>query len=601
MAARFSSISPPPTSTPTSRRAGPDLASRPTPSVTMAARFSSNLPPLTSPLRQVDSSSFDFPLPPFIPLDGPTQAIWRRLTAPTSPDVEVARFSSNSPTPVLVLVEVDHSNSSSLLSSRVTIQGCQVMVQDGRGDQIRPSFVKVEGSISNCPKGSDSLSQRPVASPGSVGRLQQRSTRLQQSMSVPYLGQRAPSQRASAVGNGSSRTGGHNEIEDSSSERSGRPAPPAVLRNTIDPNVYYANALATNAIPQRNGRMKHVKSALNNDLRKNIRTTLNKMMGLHKSEAITAAHYPSADEVEFFAQDPTFIRGPRRVTPVRLDIGRVGQGKMVITAWNNEVARMTYEKLCEAYASRKRPPPPFEIFLPMFQARTRTLRNGICRSRRTNGAVQVLSAREAALGRMSLEHIRRGQGFCMNLDIPGVKEHWELYTKLDADVVSPDQPHFPSEDESLYPYTERKGPYEVRVLLWRNPDEEAWFRIGAILQLASHYTYESQATRGHLPRIRIRTGRVIDRDTPAPVGLPRNFYDPAWLRTLERSGEHDEFLSQIAAPFDTTLPEALIRRAARYEHIRTRKDKPLAENDEAILASSLFAQIGPNRTRGGLP
>ncbi|KAL1698711.1 hypothetical protein EV121DRAFT_296904 [Schizophyllum commune] len=351
-------------------------------------------------------------------------------------------------------------------------------------------------------------------------------------------------------------SGALEEIEDGSADWS-----VANGSDRVDADAY-SRALGIRTIPQRNGVLKQVKTAQGNDLRWYIRSTLAKLMALGKGATPTSDHYPTAAEVMFFASDKTFVRGPRRVHPVRVDIGRSTNCKMVDSEWNQEVALMTYQKLCATYVQLNRPRPPYSVFLPMFQARLRSLRALVVRARRNKKAGRVIVGRETTLNRMRDEHVRRGQGLYMNTDIEGVSKIYEMYISLPKEVVSPDQPSFPSTTDPYFPYTERKGPYEVRVPHWRNPDEELWFRIGALLQMASHFSHDSLPLKGNLPRVRIRTGRVVDYDIPAPPGLPRNFYDQTWLRKLELSNRDEDtqtFLDQVADVYDTTLPGELIR------------------------------------------
>ncbi|TRM60890.1 hypothetical protein BD626DRAFT_503111 [Schizophyllum amplum] len=367
-------------------------------------------------------------------------------------------------------------------------------------------------------------------------------------------------------------------------------------------NDYSKALLAHIQVVGRNGVRKSYKTSQAKELQYCIRILLREIMELGQHDDITEMHYPSEEEVALFAKDKSYIGGPRQRQPVRLDIGREGRGSMVATDWNAEVCVMLYEKLCGTFVRIDHAVPALDVFSKLFRKRVQTLRALVVRQRKSQEAGREKLEREKTLNRMRTEHERRGEGLYINTDIPGVDRHHELYVKLPYEVVSPDQPSFPSPAaDSGRPYTERNGSYEVRIPQWRNPDEEAWFRMGALLQMAAHFTDDSEPLKGNFPRQRIRTGRLIDYEMPAPKGLPRNFYSPAWLRQLERSGTEDAqlFLASIGSEFDTTLPEALISRAARFEHVHTRRDRPLGRDDKLrILSSSLFNQIGPNRTIG---
>ncbi|KAL1751108.1 hypothetical protein FB107DRAFT_251681, partial [Schizophyllum commune] len=317
----------------------------------------------------------------------------------------------------------------------------------------------------------------------------------------------------------------------------------------------YMNVFELVSRPQRNGVVKKKKTDENNDFR------------LRRGMEITPAHCPSAEEVELFEQDRTYSRGPRYCSPVRLDIGRaveVGGSNVTTNDWNEEVGRMTYEKLCSTFHRVGNPVPPYEVFSIAYKTRVQSLRAALMKQRKAPDARHEQSSREQMLTRIQLEHTRRGQGLYLHTDIAGVSLHHQQYVRLPPEVVSPDQPTFPDEvHDGPRRYTEHTAPYQTGIPYWRNPAEETWFVVGGSLQMSSHFTSDLVKINGNFPRQRIRTGRVISYDVEAPRGLPRNFYDPAWLRQLEKLGTEyaKDFLSEISEEFDTTLPEALLRPA----------------------------------------
>ncbi|KAI5823267.1 hypothetical protein K523DRAFT_334152, partial [Schizophyllum commune Tattone D] len=368
-------------------------------------------------------------------------------------------------------------------------------------------------------------------------------------------------------------------------------------RSTIQPDhEAYANALERRSALQANGRPKLVKTSQANELRADIRDTMNEMMEIRRTSDVSTAHYPSAEEVSTFSLDPDYDLGPRHCQPLRVDIGREGSGPMVKTPWNDEVCRMVYEKLCMALTKDGRPVPPYHIYEPCFRSRINSLRKAIMDDRRARRGKPKDPKRATMISRMRTLHLQRGQGFCMHLDIPGVDKIRDFYVNLPVEVVSPDQPYFPENPgqstEDGKPYTERTGPFEVLMPYWRNPREEAYFLIGSMLQIAVHFTSESDTVTGNFPRKRLRTGRVISQNIPAPEGLPRNFYDPDWLGRLARENTAGarNFLARVAPAHDTTLPAELIRRAARFEHVHRRSDVPLGIDDERIAAAHELPQ-----------
>ena len=52
-----------------------------------------------------------------------------------------------------------------------------------------------------------------------------------------------------------------------------------------------------------------------------------------------------------------------------------------------------------------------------------------------------------------------------------------------------------------------------------------------LIYVSSRFAADGRATKGNWVRDRVRSSRV-DRDSKPIPGLPHNFYDQTWLRTL---------------------------------------------------------------------
>ena len=75
--------------------------------------------------------------------------------------------------------------------------------------------------------------------------------------------------------------------------------------------------------------------------------------------------------------------------------------------------------------------------------------------------------------------------------------------------------------------------YVVRIPAWRNPEVEDFFKVLDSLHLSTRFQSNGRAKRGKFPHPRIRSGRPPITGTFVP-GLPANFYDDNWLRSLTK-------------------------------------------------------------------
>lgn len=78
------------------------------------------------------------------------------------------------------------------------------------------------------------------------------------------------------------------------------------------------------------------------------------------------------------------------------------------------------------------------------------------------------------------------------------------------------------------------GVFAIKVLPWRSKDTKVvhWFRTLDHLYLSTRFTTADRPKSGPLPHKRVMTSR-IDHESSTPKGLPRNFYDPNYLSSLD--------------------------------------------------------------------
>ena len=93
--------------------------------------------------------------------------------------------------------------------------------------------------------------------------------------------------------------------------------------------------------------------------------------------------------------------------------------------------------------------------------------------------------------------------------------------------------------------------FEITNLRWRNPAPEirAWFKTLDALHMSTRFAANDRPLAGRFPHRRMPSKRMEPVDTPVPK-LPRNFYDPNWLETLD---EIECDILQIQPAIDLTF------------------------------------------------
>jgi hypothetical protein len=108
-----------------------------------------------------------------------------------------------------------------------------------------------------------------------------------------------------------------------------------------------------------------------------------------------------------------------------------------------------------------------------------------------------------------------------------------------------------SGDESDHSRGHRR--YVVRKLNWRSDEVTGVLRVLDALALVPHWS-NGRPRPGKFPHARIDSNKVENQD---PVrSLPRNFYRPDWLATLD---EYERRELNIGKPVELTLSSRVLR------------------------------------------
>ncbi|KAI6024146.1 hypothetical protein PISMIDRAFT_31175 [Pisolithus microcarpus 441] len=120
--------------------------------------------------------------------------------------------------------------------------------------------------------------------------------------------------------------------------------------------------------------------------------------------------------------------------------------------------------------------------------------------------------------RRSLRH-RRANACSAHMDLARFSSLWAT---LPPDAMSGDETdHQPGQKR-----------YAITKLSWRSQAATEWLRVFDPLHLSTRFNSNGRAKRGALPHTRIPSRRVEMSSQPVPR-LPSNFYDAAWLLTLD--------------------------------------------------------------------
>ena len=67
--------------------------------------------------------------------------------------------------------------------------------------------------------------------------------------------------------------------------------------------------------------------------------------------------------------------------------------------------------------------------------------------------------------------------------------------------------------------------------IWRSQEVTEWLHVMDLIYVSSRFAADGRATKGKWVRNRVRS-TMVDRESKPIPGLPHNFYDQNWLRSL---------------------------------------------------------------------
>ncbi|KAL4260737.1 hypothetical protein AB1N83_008542 [Pleurotus pulmonarius] len=193
---------------------------------------------------------------------------------------------------------------------------------------------------------------------------------------------------------------------------------------------------------------------------------------------------------------------------------------------------------------------------------------------------KVAKARE--FRQRSLRHRRRD--ICEQLAErdPSMRRCLPLWESMPMEVVSGDETdHGPSSNRRLYNKTVQER-YAITNHPWRSLEVKQWFRTFDALHMATRFTLDDRAGPGRFPHIRIESGRVSKKSRPVP-GLPRNFYNPDFLRSLN---DHDLETLNPQADFNLSFSRRVQYIAERFKNVKTHKDQPVSRDHPSLRGFS---------------
>jgi hypothetical protein len=97
--------------------------------------------------------------------------------------------------------------------------------------------------------------------------------------------------------------------------------------------------------------------------------------------------------------------------------------------------------------------------------------------------------------------------------------------------------------------------YAILKVQWRSPGVKTFMKILDLIHLSSRFDSSGRAKRGAFPHRRVPSGRIEHDAAPVP-GLPRNVYDPIWLKSRTK---HERHALQIKPDVDLTMTEEVTR------------------------------------------
>jgi hypothetical protein len=97
--------------------------------------------------------------------------------------------------------------------------------------------------------------------------------------------------------------------------------------------------------------------------------------------------------------------------------------------------------------------------------------------------------------------------------------------------------------------------YAMTKVLWRSTALKSCLKTLDLVHLSSRFSSTGRAKRGAFPHRRTPSSRIEHDATPVH-GLPRNFYDPIWLGTLDK---HERRALNVQKDFDVTFTPSVLK------------------------------------------
>ncbi|TDL19987.1 hypothetical protein BD410DRAFT_791361 [Rickenella mellea] len=308
-------------------------------------------------------------------------------------------------------------------------------------------------------------------------------------------------------------------------------------------------------------------------LQKRIRTHAQKLMG-REDDSCPIPEPVSEQIIKAYGKKPV---GEPTVENFGLDL--LGS---VVSPWNQKAARVFRKDFIATYGSVKGV--ANSQLEKMFMTHLRTIKAKYVKQQNPERSPEDVAnlSRQAQYNRRAITFENR---------LSACKTFKPLHGCVDAlESLGPDGM---SGDESETHSSKRgsgEGDDKRYIIIqqpWRSPNVTEWLRPLDLVHLSSRFDSMGNATRGKWPRRRVPSRRVNNDSRPVP-GLPRAFYNPDWLATLEVDALED--LNIQEQRFNLSHSPEILQFANRYRAVTGPNTKP-----EPALPRPVQPVAGPSR------
>ncbi|KAL1725163.1 hypothetical protein EV714DRAFT_277780 [Schizophyllum commune] len=313
-----------------------------------------------------------------------------------------------------------------------------------------------------------------------------------------------------------------------------------------------------------------------------VREQTRESMQRSRKEPLRNDHLPHPEDLKQFELTGDTEYGPT-IHNLKIDIGRGGTAG----PWNDRAAELFAPEFLSKYDVDEVTDWTETEIQAAFKSHLRNLRremsNNLKADLNPRYDTKEVQSRARRKARAYNEYNRRINGWRQFATDESVKPHLKFWREHHhEDLVS----------DSYSDYEGGKHYFCRAVAHHRNPALSAYFRLPALLQLASHYQDDGRKTVGHLPHFRDYNPRPrLVRKERTPIGLPQNFYDPAFLERLPLAQRR---ALKIAPSMRVDFPAYILRHASRFAHIKSDNDVPAEPSD--WIAPELVCLLGTDDT-----